>query len=144
MDEAVAGNERAILHRHMATEQRAVRDDDVIAQLRVVADVAVRHQKIIRADDRLAVNVGRAMHRDVFTENVIVANSQSRRLVLVFQILRSVADDAAGVEFIMRTDFCDAGQINMRPDDAMRADSMPSSITAYGPTWTVASSFAFG
>ena len=121
MHEAVAGNERAVMHRHMAAEQRAVRDDDVVAQLAIVADMAIRHQKIVRADDRFPVRFGRAMHRDVFAENIVVADAQPRRFALVFQILRRVADDAAGVKLIVRADFCFARQINMRPDNAMRA-----------------------
>ena len=45
------------------------------------------------------------MNRDVFAENIVVADAQPRRLVLVFQILRRVADDAAGVKSVARADF---------------------------------------
>ena len=122
MHEAVAGNERAILHRHMAAEQRAIGNNDVVAQLRIVADVTVCHQKIMRTDNGLAVRPGRAMHRDMFAEDIVGADAQTRRFVLVFQILRRIADDAPGVEFIVRTDFGDASQINVWPDDAMHAE----------------------
>ena len=42
----------------------------------------------------------RAMHRDMFAEDIVVADAQARRLALVFQILRRIADDAAGVELL--------------------------------------------
>ena len=61
------------------------------------------------------------MHRDVFAENIVVADAQPRRLVLVFQILRRVADDAAGVKLVVRADRRHAREINVRPDDAVRA-----------------------
>ncbi len=55
----------------------------------------------MRADGGLAVGLRRAMHRDVFTKNIMVANAQTRRLVLVFQVLRRVADDATRVKFVV-------------------------------------------
>ena len=54
----------------------------------------------------------------------------ARRLILVFQILRRVADDAAGVKLIVRANLRHACQINMRPDHAVRAQFHPASITA--------------
>ena len=62
------------------------------------------------------------MNRDVLAKNIVVADAQMRRFAMIFQILRGVADDAAGVEFILRADFGDAGEMNVRPDDAMRAE----------------------
>ena len=50
MQHAGAGNEDAILHRHMPAEKRAVRNDDMISNDAIVADVAVRHEQIVRAD----------------------------------------------------------------------------------------------
>ena len=61
------------------------------------------------------------MHRDVFAEDIVVADAQARRLVLVFQILRRVADDAAGVKLVARANRRQPGEINVRPDDAIRA-----------------------
>ena len=48
----------------------------------IVRHVAVRHEKIVRADDRFAFRRGGAMHRDVFAENIVVADAQPRRLAL--------------------------------------------------------------
>ena len=68
----------------------------------------------------------------------------ARRLVLVFQILRRVADDAARVELILRPILVIAREINVRPDDAMRAQLHARVNHGIRPDATVASSFACG
>ena len=87
----------------------------------IVPDVRVGHEKIMRADHGLPVGFGRAVNGDVLAENVVVADAQARRLVPVFQILRRVADDTARVKRIVRADGRQAREINVRPDDAVRA-----------------------
>jgi hypothetical protein len=62
------------------------------------------------------------MDGGVLAENIVVADAETRGFVFVFQILRRVADDAAGVELVVRADFRLARQINVRPDGAMRAE----------------------
>jgi len=76
----------------------------------------------MRADDRLTIRRGGTMHRDVFAENIMVADAHTRRFAVVFQILRRVADDAAGVKNVVRADLGDAGEIDVRSDDAVRAE----------------------
>lgn len=122
VDQAVAGNERPILDRHMPAEHRAVGDQDVIAQARVVAHMAVRHQKIIRADHGVLLHFAGAMNRDVLAKNIVVADHQPRRAALVFQILRRVAHHAAGVEMVARPDARVPGQMHERPYHATRAE----------------------
>ena len=61
------------------------------------------------------------MHREVFAEHVVVADAQARRLVLVFQILRRVADDAAGMKTVAHANRCQPREINVRSDHAIRA-----------------------
>ena len=60
------------------------------------------------------------MHRDMFAEDIVVADAQARRLVLVLQILRRVADDAAGVKLVARAYRRHPGKINVRPDHTVR------------------------
>ena len=62
------------------------------------------------------------MHCDMLAENIVVADAHARRFGFIFQILRHVADHAARVKLIVRTNLRDAGQINVRPHDAMRAE----------------------
>ena len=58
------------------------------------------------------------MYRDVFAKNVVVADGQPRRFILVFQILRCVADDRTGVKFVVGPDPRRACQVNLRSDHA--------------------------
>ncbi len=85
------------------------------------ATCALAMKKLCEPMTVSASGFGRAMHRDMFAEDVVVANAQARRLVFVFQILRRVADDATGVKPVARANRRQPGKINMRPDDAVRA-----------------------
>ena len=64
----------------------------------------------------------RAVHRHVLAKDVMVPDPQPGRLPVVFQVLRRLADHAAGVEAVVRADGRQAGQIDLRADDAVRAD----------------------
>ena len=58
----------------------------------------------------------------MFAKNVVVTNPEPGWLVIVFQILRGFADNTAGKKMIARADGGQAGQINIGPDDALRAE----------------------
>ena len=75
----------------------------------------------MRADEGFGVRPGRTVGGKMFMEYIVVANAQPRRLALVLQILRRAADDAAGVKIIARASRGQSGEINVRPDDAIRA-----------------------
>ena len=105
----------------MAAEQCPVGKNDVAADHAIVRDVRARHEQIIRANHRRLHQFIRAMHRDVFAENIVIANVHAGWLILVFQVLRRVTDDTAGVKFVSVTNSCHAGQIYMRADHAVRA-----------------------
>ena len=51
MNETITGNEGVVRNRHMPRQQRPIRQDDVVTQPGIVPHVAVRHQKIVRAND---------------------------------------------------------------------------------------------
>ena len=61
------------------------------------------------------------MNCDVFAENIAVADVQSRRFILVFQVLRRVADDAARVEPVAGANRRQPSKINVRSDGTVRA-----------------------
>ena len=105
----------------MAPEQRAVGDNHMIGHPRVMPHVAMRHQKIVRTDDRFLGFCVRPVHRDMFAKNVVVADAQTRRLALVFQVLRRLANHAAGVEGVVRAGGRVSSQMRVRPDAAIRA-----------------------
>src|SRR5450631_433977 len=47
MNEAVPRNKRAVLHCHMACQKRAIGNDDVVSELAIMRDVAMRHEEIM-------------------------------------------------------------------------------------------------
>ena len=47
MHYAVAGDKRPVLYHHVAAEECSIGDDDVIAKLAVVSNVAMSHEKIV-------------------------------------------------------------------------------------------------
>src|SRR5450631_3622540 len=57
----------------------------------------------------------------MLTECVVIANAQSRRLAFVFQVLRCVTDDTAGVQVIVRAERRASGEIDVWAHDAMRS-----------------------
>ena len=121
--QTIAGNEGAILNNDVAPEQRAVGDNHLTAHLRVVPHMTMRHEKIVRPDHRLLGFIVRAMQRDVFAEDVALANPQTCRLAFIFQILRRVPNHAARVKRIVRSNGCMSGQMRMRADPTVCADN---------------------
>jgi len=134
MHHGVAGEERPVADHCVPGDQHAVGQDNFVADDGVVADMAVGHEKILRADPRVLVGRVGAVNGDVFAEEVSVADDEPGRLAAVLQVLRRVADDAAGVEPVFRADRGVAGEVHMRAklaagterdvfvDDRVRAD----------------------
>ena len=75
--------------RDMTGQRRRIRHDDVTAERAVVADVRVRHQKIVIADSRMsAASLRSAMDVHVFAKDVVMADRQERLFAFKLQILR--------------------------------------------------------
>src|SRR5579863_10117307 len=122
MNDAVAGDERAVLHGDVSCQQGSVRQDDVIAELTVVRDVTVRHEKIIRADDGVFRGRVSAMGGEMFAKHVVSADPQSCRGILVFEVLRRIADDTARVKDIVRADKRRAREVHVGSEATVRAE----------------------
>jgi hypothetical protein len=98
MHQTVAGNERAILHYTCppTSTPLAMMMWSPSRELCPMWQWAIR--KLCEPTTVSPSGFGRAMNGDVFAEHVVIADAQARRLTLVFQILRRVADDTAGVK----------------------------------------------
>jgi len=103
-------------------QERAIGNDDVVAQSTVVRDVTMRHEKVVRPDQRVLVAAIGAVHRDMLAENVVIADAQPCGRALVLEVLRRITDDAACVKRIVRADRRQACKKDVRSDDACRAD----------------------
>ena len=68
----------------MTRKKTAAAKDNVVADNCVVADVRMRCQEIMRADDGVFRQRVRAIHRDVFAKNVVIADAELGRFALYF------------------------------------------------------------
>ena len=81
--------------------------------------MAAGHEYIFRANDGILVERIGAVNGDVFAKGVPVTDNEPSRLVVVFYVLRVIADDAAGVEVVTLTNRRVAGDVRVRPDLAV-------------------------
>ncbi len=121
MDQAIAGNKYAVMHRHMPTQRCAVGKNDMISHGGIVPDVATGHEQAVRADHGVFLHLVGAIHRHVFAEHIAVANADPRRFTSILQVLRLIANHTACVETVPRPDCRLAGEVDVRPDDTLGA-----------------------
>ena len=81
----VAGDEGTIADHYVAGDQHAIGQDDFVADDGVVADMAVGHKKILRADPRVFAGRVGAVNGDVFAEEVSVADDEPGRFAAYFK-----------------------------------------------------------
>lgn len=129
------GNDRVIPNHAMPREAAVVGKNNVIAELAVVRDVGVAEKQIVRADPGGQLFMRTAMHRAVFTENVVIADFQRGRLPDVFQILGLPADKRVGEKLVvpsklrrplehhMTVQHAFIAERDVSSDDAIRADA---------------------
>src|SRR5690606_9921171 len=93
------GQDRLVADLDVARELAKVREDDTVAELAVVADVAIRHHEVVVAEPGRAAALARAeVDRHVLADAVAVAD---RELdvgdLLVAQVLRGTAEHRAAL-----------------------------------------------
>lgn len=120
VDEAVAGKKGAVANDGVAPQQDAIGQDDVIAKDHIVSHMTVRHQKIVRADDRLLGEFGGPMDGHVLAEDIAFSDAQASGFAFVFKVLWGITDDAAGVELIVAADGGITGEMDVRANETMR------------------------
>src|ERR1043166_6368011 len=105
----------------MAGHEGAVGEHAAIADDAIVRHVAVRHEEIAAADHRLHGMSGAAMDGHVFAEDVVVADFERGRFVVVFEMLRPFAEDGAGEYLIVLAHGHWAEEIGAGPNQAVIA-----------------------
>ena len=84
-----------VVNHDMAGQSRGVRQNDVITQHAVVADVRIRHQEIMIADPCDSTSAfGPTVNVDVFTKNVVRPDRQMGFFIVELEILRRNANHA--------------------------------------------------
>ena len=100
-----AGKRGVIVDVDVSAQQRAVGDDDVVAQLAIVGHVAAGHEEVVVADAGDAVFLFRgAVDRDALADDVIVADDHLGFAAAVADVLRLAADDHAGIDVVALAD----------------------------------------
>src|SRR5580704_14628891 len=62
------------------------------------------------------------MHGDMFTEHILIADAQTGRIALVFQVLRRITDDTAGMELIAGANRRPSRDVDVRAHDAFGSE----------------------
>lgn len=106
----------------MAGEQHSVGEDIVRTEVAIVSDVATGHEEIFVADDRVLLEFGGSMNRDVFAKDIAMTDAQAGWGSGVFKILGRIADDSSGVELVSVADGGVSGEIDVWADDAAGAE----------------------
>jgi len=123
MDARHAPDDGIILDMDMSGKVRRIGHDDVVAELAIVGDMAIRHDEIAVADHGHAdVRRCRAIDRNVFTDRIELAEDDLCDFALVLQVLGFAADRCKLVDAAA---FADVGVfLNhcMGADDAILPD----------------------
>ena len=134
--EAVAADGGEVVHGHrpgkrgmvvdvdVSAQQRGVGDDDVIAQLAIVGDVAAGHEEVVVADAGDAVLLfGGAVDGDALADDVVVADDHLGVGAAVADVLRLAADDHVGIEVVAAAegDVAHQGDVVFQPRAAADA-----------------------
>ena len=78
--------------------------DDVIAQLAVVCDVAVRHDEVVVTDDGFAFTEGSAVHGNELTDVAVVPDDGPGLFTVELKVLRDATDGCMREDVTVITD----------------------------------------
>ena len=114
MKGGVPGHENAVFQDAMAAHQRSVGENAVVADHTVMGDVGVGHEEIVVADAHDPRLGCAAVNRHMLAEDIVVADFNPRRFVIVFEMLRPFAQHCMTIHRVVaahaqRTDDVDAG-----------------------------------
>jgi len=119
----------------VARKRGRIGEDRVIAHPAIMGDMGVGHEQVGATHVRDTATLGcAAVEGDVFADGIAVADLQPGGFAVVFEILRGLTDRREGKDAIgladaggpaqddVRTDAGAGGNLDLRADDAERAD----------------------
>lgn len=134
MDRSAATEETLFADLHMTAEHHIVGKNNSVANLAVVADMAVRHEKAVGADRRYAVAAdASAMNRDVLSQLAARSDNARRRFAAILQILRGQTYRGIGGKARFRSDPCAPGHHDVR---AKLYSRLKNGLGANNAEWT--------
>src|SRR5262245_9578538 len=93
---------RVVFNDHMPRESRGIRQNGVISQRAVMADMDVCHQIVMIPDACTAAAALRTpMNVDVFAEYIMISDRKERLLALELQVLRLETDRPEGIKMVL-------------------------------------------
>src|SRR5690554_2900117 len=93
-----------VFYRYMPGKSRDIGHDDIIAEMTVVGNMAIGHQKTVVSYRSIFIKRCRTVDSYEFPECVIISYNESGRFSPVFKILTSRADNSRVIEMIISTD----------------------------------------
>src|SRR5690625_3115214 len=99
MDAGHSAKNGEILDMDMSGESCVIAHDHVVSDDAIVGYMRIGEEIVAVADYRKVAVIGRRMDRGKFTENILIADFQTRFAAGVFQILRFEADACVRTKF---------------------------------------------
>src|ERR1700736_4047555 len=107
----------------MAAQRRRCREDDVVSDDTIMANMAVIHEITARADPRDAATLFRSdVHRHAFANGASLPDFEPGRLAAIAQVLRRSSKRTKRIYHAAGSDRRVAGHAHMRDQFAVRAD----------------------
>lgn len=134
MNPGQSANHGEVFHNDVTSQCGGVGQDDVIAQVDVVGDVAVGQKEIVRTDSGGFSVAGCAVDGHGFADDVSISDASASDAAFPFAVLRAESDAAEGKELVVVADdgvaiYNDVGkqlatvaQNHVFSDDAIGAD----------------------
>ena len=104
MNPGQAANHGEVFHNDVTSQCGGVGQDDMIAQVNIVGDVAVGQQKVAGTDGGCFSVFGGAVDGHGFADDVSISDASASDAALPFAVLRAEADAAEGKELVVVAD----------------------------------------
>ena len=112
-----------ISNRDMAGKRGRVRNHGVMADMTVMRDVHIGHQKVMIPDGgHTSTRLCPGVQRDVFSKNIMVTDLQPRGFTFKLEILRSLTNRAEGEKMAAGPNRGSPIEHDMRVNTRLRAD----------------------
>lgn len=134
---------RVIPDHAVPCQAAVVGKNDMITKLAVVRNVRIAEKQIVRADAGRQFFMRAAMHRAVFSENIVIPHLQGGWLTDVFQILSLTAHHCIWEKLVRSSKFCSSLQHHMAVEHAVIAKRDVSADDAVGADPDIFSKLGF-
>ena len=104
MNPGQSANHGEVFHNDVTGQCGGIGQDDLVAQVNIVGDVAVGQQKVVGTDGGCFSVAGRAVDGHGFADNVSISDASASDAAFPFAVLRAEADATEGKELVVGAD----------------------------------------